>query len=310
MKVVMPYRFPASAQIDPRRWNENVEAMRQRQSDNLSARWAYFDLVCPFPLVSPATASDYGDYDLILPFALEITQVECFLITTVDTVTVTVSDVNAGTEIVMRPENKVYGVHTAQAAASLSLASDQVIRVSVDAGPDTATDVTVLLRCRVDATVNFTDVDLANVGASLIAADVNALFAAHDTLMDGLNVGGDASSPSSGWLSWSPELLSISPRTSLVTHTWPLLQGSRGATLDEIRVFADADGAVTFSLYGPGPTLIDSAVVVDTGSGTISNGSITGLGLGAGDLTDALLVVTSSSTLYRAYALPLFVPES
>lgn len=67
-KIVAPNVFATGGQIDPRRWNENVEALRRRELDLLSRRVSRFQL--PFVISMNGSVTDTSTDDGRVTFSL------------------------------------------------------------------------------------------------------------------------------------------------------------------------------------------------------------------------------------------------
>lgn len=319
-----PHEFGATGQLDPRRWNENVEALKTREAELVAQRWSRFELTFTFDQMTNVTkaAGQAHSYKFALPFAYEIEFVHMSINSADAAENTYKAEVgNPFTlEVTTAGDSTATLLEKTQGGAQLVPASTEVeVELSSTGTTYDAGGGSIIVYCKADsmATIDGTLTALSKIELysddDMTAAFANALFTDHAANM--AKFGNDAGA-SISIKTYASEVISVEPGSAAITteqQAHKITPGLGGWYLDRVDCYSEAaSGTVTFELVSSiGGSVLDSAALTSTGIGNTATGSISGLGSFNTDGDANYLTIRSSgATVYRAWAVLHFITRS
>lgn len=314
-----PVEFADAAQIDPRRLNRNIQALRDREADLLAMRWSRFQLVLPMNYATDTR--DPGDYSYRwqLPFEYEI---ESVYLSHHGDANVTSVELEVGNPISLVVAGNGDGsrVSGSQSAGFLVPASTSVeaqLNVTASATPWDLQGAVAIVNCKVDAMRDidgtFTDLSKYTTRDTLTASEVNTLFTDHAANMAKLVADPSvASSPKANY-----SLMVVLEQDGVIIAADSEYQYLHAQLsdwyLDRVDCYAWVDPSVTvdWSIYDNTGIIDSENDFAGAGAGPhLISASITGLGTNGTDDPPYRLRFESTGVVYRVWAVCHFVARS
>ena len=316
-----PHEFRTGGQVDPRRWNENVQALRDREQELLSRRVVRFSLQFDFKdfNYTGVVAGNLYRYKFDLPFDYNIEQMYVAVNSSdTDTYVAALRNdlVTSFTERVEVDGDGAGGLASAAKSLSKQVSANTGLVVDLTCSTSTTYDAggaTVIVYCTTDAFRDVPDLDdldfieLDN-DDDLTAAYANTLFTNHENNMDKLTSAPDSGSTAVKVSTSMVVALEVGGGAIALQQQYHILHPSlSGFFLDDVDFYVEqAPGSSTTVRVQDDGVDVDSAVITNTLAGTFDQGTrLSGLGILD---TDGEIAVKfeSSGTVNRAYAVVHF----
>lgn len=314
-----PNEFRDGGQVDPRRWNENVQALRDRENELLGRRWVRFPLQLPFTYFDKTEHDTIGqlfEYRWELPYDYEIEEIY---------LSVNSSDSETYELLVNGDTVQVAGdgaggfVSRGKSVSQQVYANTEItatLNINGSPGAYDADGAYAIVYCKCDA---MRDIDGTLAALTAIELDTdddlthtyaNTLFANHAANMAKFSADGDAANSVQATTS---QLIVLEPNGAAIgaAEDYHILRpGMSGFYVDQIDFYVEHAHltTTTFRVQDDGVDLASHSLLNVIG---IAIGSHTFSGLGIVD-TDGEIAVKfeSSGTVYRVWAVVHYVARS